>query len=93
MRRPRLSLASMFLASAIALPLAGIGCAGHGYIRVHDPYYRDYHRWSPAEDRHYRRWEDEGRKDHREWKERRSEEQKEYWGWRHSHTDHDRDKR
>jgi hypothetical protein len=88
MYRLRLYLASMFLASAIALPLAGAGCSAHGYVRVYDPNHRDYHRWSPAENEFYLRWEGEGHREHREWKERRPEEQTDYWGWRHSHGDH-----
>jgi len=82
MQRQRFYLASMLLASALALPLAGAGCAGHRY---YDPYYHDYHRWGPEEDRYYRQWETENHREHREWSQRSPEEQKEYWDWRHKH--------
>ena len=95
MRRGYLFLASLLLASVLALPLLSGGCSEHRYGRVYDPYYHDYHRWSPDEDAYYHRWEDEGHREHREWRQRSPEEQKEYWGWRHGQGgkghDHDRD--
>ena len=91
MNRGRLYLASMLLASTLAIPLAGTGCAEHRYGRVYDPYYGDYHRWGPDEDAYYHRWEAEGHREHREWGQRSPEEQKEYWGWRHGQAGHDHD--
>jgi hypothetical protein len=84
-------ITSLLLASALALPLLGTGCAEHRYARVYDPYYHDYHRWGPDEDRYYRQWEVEGHREHREWGKRSPEEQNQYWAWRHSHGDHDHD--
>jgi hypothetical protein len=79
MRRGYTYLTSLLLATALGLPLLSAGGAEHRYTRVHDPYYNDYHRWSPDEDAYYRRSEAEGHREHREFGQRRPEEQQEYW--------------
>jgi len=84
-------LATLLLASALALPLAGTGCAEHRYARVYDPYYHDYHRWGPDEDRYYTQWETEHHMEHREYAQRSPAQQKEYWDWRHGQSGHDHD--
>jgi hypothetical protein len=93
MRRRSGSLSTLLLATALALPLASIGCAEHHYYRVYDPYYHDYHRWDDRETVYYQRWETENHREHHDFRQRNADEQKEYWNWRHSHPDHDHDKR
>jgi hypothetical protein len=82
MKTPRLARALLGLS---LLSTLGAGCAPHPY-RVYDPYYRDYHDWD-HEGGFYQRWETETHRDHREFRDRHEDEQKEYWSWRHSHSD------
>ena len=71
---------------------AGVGCERHSY-RVYDPYYTDYHDWNDDEARYYHQWADETHRDRdRDFRHLPPEEQKQYWTWRHNHSDHgDRD--
>lgn len=84
-----------------ALGLLTVGCAehrGYGYgARVYDPYYSDYHAWSPDEDRYYHTWYGETYRDrpYRDYRHIRRDDQRAYWNWRHQHGDrdhHDRDR-
>ena len=84
-------LSSLLLAAALASSLAGIACGHHHYYRVYDPYYTDYHQWNDDEIVYYHRWADETHRDpHRDFRRIPPEEQKEYWTWRHNHSDRDR---
>jgi len=77
------------LAATMGLASLSTGCAEHHY-RVYDPYYRDYHTWNDDEVVYYRRWAVETHRDpDRDFKRIPPEEQKEYWTWRHSHSDKD----
>jgi len=75
------------------------GCADRRYTRVNDPYYGDYHRWTPQETVYYQQWETERHYDHRDYAQRNADQQKDYWQWRHNHNgsnqrrdrDHDHD--
>jgi hypothetical protein len=87
MRLVRRNLAALLLVSALVVPMATTGCAEHHYVRVYDPYYSDYHEWSPGEDAAYRRWLAERHYDYREFNKLDADKQKEYWNWRHSHPD------
>ena len=83
---------SMLLAGALACSLAGIACSEHHYYRVYDPYYTDYHTWNDNEVVYYRQWTDETHRDRdRDFRKLNKDEQKEYWTWRHTPGDHDRD--
>jgi hypothetical protein len=77
------------LMTAMLVSAAGIvGCvAHHGYYRVYDPYYRDYHPWDDHETVYYQRWEVDTHRVHREFRRLNANVQKEYWDWRHSHSD------
>jgi len=84
---------SLFLAAALFLPLAAIGCAERHYYRVYDPYYSDYHDWDDHERVYYQQWVVETHRDpHRDFRKLRKDDQKQYWTWRHSHTDRDHDR-
>jgi len=86
-------LGSLFLAAALLLPLAAIGCAEHHYYRVYDPYYSDYHDWDDHERVYYQQWVVETHRDpHRDFRKLGKDDQKQYWTWRHSHTDRDHDR-
>ena len=66
------------------------GCAvrvNSGY-RVYDPYYSDYHVWNDAEVAHYNQWVTENHRENRDFRKLSKADQKQYWDWRHSHTDH-----
>jgi len=89
-RKPRL-LSLCFLAAALASSVVGTACAERHY-RVYDPYYSDYHVWNNDEVVYYHQWARENHHDEqRDFRKLRPEEQKEYWTWRHSRGDHDRD--
>ncbi len=82
---------SLLFTAVLAGSFAGLGCEHH-YYRVYDPYYTDYHVWSPAERDYYHSWAVETHHDpNRDFRRLRPEEQKEYWTWRHNHGDHDHD--
>lgn len=85
----RTTLAGMTL----ALGLLATGCAEHRRDRVYDPYHSDYHQWGPGEDVYYRQWYGETYHDrgYRDYHKLHRDEQRNYWNWRHSHGDHDRD--
>ena len=74
-------------------PVVATGCGGgHTYYRAYDPYYHDYHRWDPDEDRYYHRWAVENRHEDRDFRHLGRDDQKRYWNWRHDHrSDHDHD--
>jgi hypothetical protein len=83
MRKLYCALSSIVLLTAV---LAGAGCAEHHY-RVYDPYYNDYHRWGPDEDRYYHDWYVRvypGR-EFRDYKHLDKRDQERYWHERHEH--------
>lgn len=84
-------LSSFLLAATILASLGGIACGGHRYYRVYDPYYTDYHEWTPQERDYYQQWADETHRDpHRDFRRLPARDQKQYWTWRHNHDrDHD----
>ncbi len=84
-------LSSCVLAAALASSALGTACYHHHYYRVYDPYYSDYHVWNDEEIGYYHQWAREYHRDpDRDFRRLRPEEQKEYWTWRHSRGDHDR---
>ena len=81
-------LSSAFLASALLLALANIGCAGR--VRIYDEYHSDYHRWDHDQDRAYSQYWGERHESYRDYSKLNKDEQKDYWNWRHNHSDSDR---
>jgi hypothetical protein len=56
--------------------------------RYYDSGARDWHVWNNNEDRAYRHWLSEERHDrYRAYNHLRAEQQREYWRWRHAHSD------
>lgn len=85
-------LSTLLLGAALLSSLAGMACEHHHYYRVYDPYYTDYHDWNANEEGYYHRWTREThRNEHRDFRKLPPNEQKEYWTWRHNHSDNDRD--
>jgi hypothetical protein len=86
-------VSSLLLAATLTLSALGTACAERHPYRVYDPYHSDYHEWNSGEVVYYQQWSRENHRDeHRDFRKLKPEEQKEYWNWRHSHGDHDRDK-
>lgn len=81
---------SILLAGALSSAVMFGGCAARASYRVYDPAYQDYHVWDRSEAAYYQRWEGETHRDHREFAKRNSDEQKEYWTWRHTHSNEKR---
>lgn len=105
MQHMRQNFSSLLLLAMFALPLANLGCAanrGHGYRyydastnRYYDPYYNDYHYWTPGEQAYYNRYYAENHHQYREMRKLNREQQKNYWHWRHEqaeHREHERDR-
>ena len=81
-------LSALALATAIGAPvLATTACADHPY-RAYDPYYHDYHQWTPEEQGYYSQWAVSVHINNRPYKKLNHDQQQQYWRWRH---DHDRD--
>jgi hypothetical protein len=90
MLKPNPCFRSLLMIASLATQLIITGCAARvsvGY-RVYDPYYRDYHVWDDHEIVYYNRWAGESHRDaHRDYRKLSHGEQKEYWTWRHNHSD------
>ncbi len=85
MRTTFRQLASPLLLAAMVSTALLSGCTVHA--RIYDPYYRDYHTWDEHEGVYYGQWERETHRDHADFKSRNDGDQKDYWAWRHNHTD------
>ena len=61
--------------------------------RVYDRAHRDYHNWTPDEDRYYRQWygENYNGRAYRDYGKMHRKDQDAYWKWRHEHGDRDHD--
>jgi hypothetical protein len=77
----------------LVLALGGTGTACTASLRVYDEPHGDYHRWDRREERAYRVYLGEQHREYREFGRLERRDQDEYWGWRHSHPDADRDRR
>lgn len=61
--------------------------------RVYDPYRRDYHEWSRAEERSYREYLAKRHRAYIAYQRQRAAERRAYWRWRHDREErreHDR---
>jgi hypothetical protein len=85
----RIFLAGLMLTGVLMTP-AILSAKDHDRDdrRVYDPYRRDYHEWNENEERAYRHWvEQERHQQYRDWKHANKRDQREYWRWRHEHSD------
>lgn len=76
------------LAATFIFSVTNVGCAGR--VRVYDDYHADWHHWDQGEDSAYRQYWSERREPYRNYSKLNKDEQKDYWNWRHNHTDSDR---
>lgn len=69
----------------------------HDRDRYYDSDRRDYHQWTPNEERAWHRYWEEQHHAAVEWQRANEEQRRAYWRWRHEHPDstldHDRDRR
>jgi hypothetical protein len=104
MKRLSQNLSSLLLLALFVLPVVTVGCSenrGYGYRyydstnnRYYDPYYNDYHYWTPGEQGYYNRYYVENQRQYRDLQRLNRDQQKQYWHWRHEqaeHHEHDRD--
>jgi hypothetical protein len=79
------TLGMLTLAAALLAPVATFA-AEHRY---YDRERKDWHAWNDAENRAYRHWLMEERHEHqfRTYSRLNAERQREYWRWRHEHSD------
>jgi type III secretory pathway component EscR len=78
-------LGALMLSGVLMAPIAMQAKDDH---RVYDRDRRDYHQWNEAENRAYRHWLTEERHHQwHDWNRASRAEQREYWRWRHEHSD------
>ena len=85
-------ITALLLAATLISTVMTTGCAARASYRVYDPYYEDYHHWDNDESTFYLHWEGETHREHRDFDKRDKDEQKEYWNWRHNHSDKEHEK-
>ena len=94
MKRPYRFVSSLFLAAAIAAPVAIIAApAPQGasvQLRVYDRNHKDYHNWDDNENRRWGLYLQENHRKDRDFRKASRREQSEYWKWRHDHPDDER---
>ena len=78
-------LSSMCLVASLLITVANSGCAGR--VRVYDEYHTDWHTWDHDEDGAYRNYWRERHETYRDYNRLNRDEQKDYWNWRHDHSD------
>jgi hypothetical protein len=66
------------------------GDAGRNHVRYYDRDSRDWHDWDYNEDIAYRQFMTERRRNYHDFSQADAREQRQYWQWRHSHPDRNR---
>jgi hypothetical protein len=93
MHRAHRFISSLFLAAALAAPVATIASPGAQnasvQLRVYDRDHKDYHNWDDREDHAYRGYLTDQRQTYRVYNKQPHTTQRQYWNWRHSHPDKD----
>jgi hypothetical protein len=56
-------------------------------VRVYDRDHKDYHDWNESEERAYKHYLEERHEQYRKYDKLKEKEQRDYWNWRHSHSD------
>ena len=86
-------ISSLFLAAALAAPVAMMAAPGPQavgiQVRVYDRDHKDYHNWDDNENRAWGVYLTQNHKKPHEYKAANKKEQSSYWNWRHSHPDKD----
>jgi hypothetical protein len=93
MRNTNRFISSLFLAAALAAPVAMIAAPGPQavgvQVRVYDRDHKDYHNWDDHEQSAWGVYLTENHKKPHEYKAANRKEQSSYWNWRHAHPDKD----
>lgn len=91
MKRIRNYMGSLILGLSLVASTATSACT----VRYYDADHRDYHRWDGNEDGAYHQYwrERHEREEYRDYGRLNAEQQRDYWNWRHSHLDADRNRR
>ena len=78
-------LGALVLAGVLLAPTSSFGKDRRYYDRLH----HDWHEWTEHENRAYRHWLTEEQRDRqfREYARLKAARQREYWRWRHEHSD------
>jgi hypothetical protein len=88
-------IASLFLAAAVAAPLSmmanPVPQEAGVQVRVYDRNHKDYHNWDDNENRAWGVYLTENHKNHHDYARASKREQSNYWNWRHSHPDEERE--
>jgi len=82
-------LNTVLLGAALIAPLSIVPAAraDHDHATYRDDEHHDQHEWNEREDRAYRVWLKEHHRKYKEFAKLRAEDQRDYWAWRHSHSD------
>jgi hypothetical protein len=80
---------SMFIGCALIVPTVSVAqvVVQVAPQRYYDRDHRDWHNWDVHEDRAYRAWGAEVNHPYVEWNRLPPRDQRNYWRWRHRHTD------
>jgi hypothetical protein len=92
MHRVHRYVSSLFLAAALATPVAIMAAQPQDasvQVRVYDKDHKDYHTWDANEDKAYGQYHSENRKSPEDFSKGTQKQQSQYWNWRHSHPDKD----
>ena len=86
-------LASLFLAGALAVPVAIVAASAPQdpivQVRVYDKDHKDYHNWDDKENKAWGNYQTENHQRSYEFSKANEKQQSQYWNWRHSHPDKD----
>lgn len=91
MKRSYLLIASLFLVTGFAVPMA-ISAAPlppqvKAQLRIYDKAHKDYHNWDANEDRNWKVYLNDNHAKVHEYSRANTKERTGYWNWRHEHPD------
>lgn len=91
MRRAQRYISLLFLAAALAAPVAVAAPTPQValQVRVYDKHHKDYHVWDDNENLSYTRFRESHRRYNVTFARTSSRQQATYWSWRHANPDRD----
>jgi hypothetical protein len=93
MRHTHRYIPSLFLAAALAAPVAIMAAPvpqeASVQVRVYDRDHKDYHNWDDHENRAWGIFLTNNHRKNHEYAKANRREQSNYWKWRHEHPDND----
>ena len=78
-------ISTLFVGAVLCFP--AIQQARADDHRYYDAEHKDYHAWNSAEDRAWRHWLEVNHREYHNWAKANRQEQRDYWRWRHEHSD------